>query len=296
MEIGEYLASVRKAKKYSLLTLAEKSGVHATQISRIERGENRPTIFSLVQLCHALDIDLPELLRKTGRAEGAIDLYLERQRATRSIYLTPEDIAAFLEKFEQDDDKDKALIDLTSPIAQVSRPELKGSHLPRETSFYKRFWLYPPTIDQDDIMQTYLRGGAVNLNDFGHMISLAREEKSYSVHRAAKEAGLDHEALQSIEQGENSRLIFDEIVELDNTLQSKGKLIALVWSAAEFIIDLITSLPAAIHIHYRVHKYSSEKNYANKAVNLSRWYQSMAPSVGVYRDWVTSLRDMLKKK
>ena len=49
-----YLKEIRKAKRLSVVRLAELSGISKSQISRIERGESDPTFSVMCKLARAL--------------------------------------------------------------------------------------------------------------------------------------------------------------------------------------------------------------------------------------------------
>ena len=56
MEFKDRLKQIRTEKKLSQVKLAELVGVHVTNISRYERGENKPTAQVLTKLGDALGI------------------------------------------------------------------------------------------------------------------------------------------------------------------------------------------------------------------------------------------------
>ena len=63
MEFGQYLKELRKSKKIGVNQLALKSGVSASQISRIESGKRKePKIETIEKLSLALDVSMDEML------------------------------------------------------------------------------------------------------------------------------------------------------------------------------------------------------------------------------------------
>lgn len=62
MEFKDQLKEERNRKKLSQNELANTIGVHVTNISRYERGENRPTIDVLKKLADALDVTTDYLM------------------------------------------------------------------------------------------------------------------------------------------------------------------------------------------------------------------------------------------
>lgn len=60
--VGTRIRQYRIDRGLSQLALADEAEVPLSQIGRIERGENNPTISTLYALCQALKIDLKTLL------------------------------------------------------------------------------------------------------------------------------------------------------------------------------------------------------------------------------------------
>lgn len=61
--VGERIRSLRNLKGWSLRKLSGVCGLSANSISRIERGENSPTLASLHCLAQALDVPITELFQ-----------------------------------------------------------------------------------------------------------------------------------------------------------------------------------------------------------------------------------------
>ncbi len=64
-EIGVYAQNVVKARRAQHLTqeqVSDRSGVHVTEVSRIERGLRDPRVSTLIRLARALDVRPSELL------------------------------------------------------------------------------------------------------------------------------------------------------------------------------------------------------------------------------------------
>jgi len=54
--------ALRVAARLSQEQLAERSGIHTTYLSSLERGHRNPTLNVLAALAGALDVSLPRLL------------------------------------------------------------------------------------------------------------------------------------------------------------------------------------------------------------------------------------------
>ena len=62
--VGKVIRSLRDKQRLSLRELAELSGLSVNAISKIERGENSPTVSSLHQLASALQVHITDLFRQ----------------------------------------------------------------------------------------------------------------------------------------------------------------------------------------------------------------------------------------
>ena len=60
---GENLLRIRQARKLSQENLAERAGIHRTQISLLEGGRRQPRLETLVRLAGALDVPIESAVR-----------------------------------------------------------------------------------------------------------------------------------------------------------------------------------------------------------------------------------------
>lgn len=58
---GENLLRIRQARKLSQENLAERAGIHRTQISLLESGRRQPLLETVVRLAGALDVPVETL-------------------------------------------------------------------------------------------------------------------------------------------------------------------------------------------------------------------------------------------
>lgn len=63
--VGHEIRSIREKKGFSLRTLSNLAGLSANAISKIERGENSPTVSSLHNLASALGVSVTEFFIST---------------------------------------------------------------------------------------------------------------------------------------------------------------------------------------------------------------------------------------
>jgi len=80
-DLGQAIRRLRRSKHLTIQELACAADMHYGYLSRIERGGVSPTWEKIVYLAHALDIELPTLMRRTeDEAEVAKAMRETRRR------------------------------------------------------------------------------------------------------------------------------------------------------------------------------------------------------------------------
>jgi len=62
-KVGANIAKIRREQGISQEELAFRSGLHRTYISGVERGVRNPTISVLVEIAHALQVELTVIVQ-----------------------------------------------------------------------------------------------------------------------------------------------------------------------------------------------------------------------------------------
>lgn len=62
IELGWAIRRLRKSNDFTIESLADKAGLHATYLSGIERGLRNPSWVKLASLAEALDIQVSEIV------------------------------------------------------------------------------------------------------------------------------------------------------------------------------------------------------------------------------------------
>lgn len=75
--VGPRIRALREERRLSLRALAEASGLSLNAISRIERGENSPTVASLYQLAAALAVPVTDFFRP---AETPATIFIQQRQ------------------------------------------------------------------------------------------------------------------------------------------------------------------------------------------------------------------------
>ena len=93
MELGVKIQKLRKGKKLSQRILAEKVGISANHLSRLERGIFQPSIEVGKRLAHELEVSVDGLL--SGEDETSPDVSIKNKELSERIrlidQLEPED-------------------------------------------------------------------------------------------------------------------------------------------------------------------------------------------------------------
>jgi len=66
VRFGEVIRRVRLQRGWTIVRLAEGSGLSASYLSVLEQGGNDTTLSTIVKLCNALDADIGEIMREVA--------------------------------------------------------------------------------------------------------------------------------------------------------------------------------------------------------------------------------------
>ncbi|MBK8021015.1 MAG: helix-turn-helix transcriptional regulator [Chloroflexi bacterium] len=80
-DVGQRIRLLRETQRLSLRAVAERCGLSINAISRIERGENSPTVASLHLLATALNVPITEFFRDDA---DCTTIYVKREHRLRS--------------------------------------------------------------------------------------------------------------------------------------------------------------------------------------------------------------------
>jgi len=70
MNFGAAIRAIRVHQEWSQEQLAERSGLHRTYISEVERGDRNISLINICKLCNALDISLSSLAIRMEKENG----------------------------------------------------------------------------------------------------------------------------------------------------------------------------------------------------------------------------------
>src|SRR3989442_6969223 len=97
MEFGTWVQNVRKERGIDIRAIAEKTGVDASTISRIENSRTEATLYTSFRICQGLRISLSELVQLLS---GPYPLALEeREPSEEETVVTFHDVEDFVGSF-----------------------------------------------------------------------------------------------------------------------------------------------------------------------------------------------------
>jgi transcriptional regulator with XRE-family HTH domain len=101
--IGNRVRRVRTSYGLTQELLADRAGIHYTQVQRLEQGKANPTLETLVHLANALSLSVPEMVAPEHSTEASLDrlVSLLGNRHIADIELIMSIIGAVLQRLDQ---------------------------------------------------------------------------------------------------------------------------------------------------------------------------------------------------
>lgn len=86
MNIGNIIRRLRKDRKMTLVELSNRSGVALATLSRMENGKMTGTLDSHINICKALEIDLPDLYSDLVASTRKVDICQRGDSASVAVH------------------------------------------------------------------------------------------------------------------------------------------------------------------------------------------------------------------
>lgn len=78
VSIGNMIRKYRKNKNLTLLQLSEMIDVSESFIGQIERGKNKPSLETIINIANALDVSVDDLLYRNLNSQNTNNLFLQK--------------------------------------------------------------------------------------------------------------------------------------------------------------------------------------------------------------------------
>ncbi len=244
MDFGEWIRSLRKERKLDIQSLAERSGVKASTISRAENARTQVTLPTAIRLCEGLGVTVEDVLNVVY-GNHAIPDDQEQQSVTPAVP-TIRDVEQFLSYFRRNEEKGKVwLTDLLNKIVSMSRSVPEGveggtfrlfvpediQKLLLDTPIYRFEVQYPPAMASNDILLIYQHGGVLTLTDVGEYIKKLRRERQVTLEQMVQRVKLSPSILSRLESGFTEQIKLADVLLLDKQLGQEGTLLSMYWGA-----------------------------------------------------------------
>lgn len=291
LNFGKWLRETRTQQSLTIQNLVEQSGVNAATISKIENGLTQPTLGTAINICKGLGATVEDFVQVLQGIESPTGSELSENPFSGKNTLTIEDVKAFLELFDGNEERGREILANIMTIASIRLDsEERGKNksttevppiVPSDIEkllFSSRIYHfninYPYEISPATIMEIYRQNGVMILADiWTHLDEVSRErldEIKRSDHRIANLVNLAR--IKWV-----GRVRLADLVLLDDELGKGGDILRLSWRVC--VDDEITAflsekwapdLQASPFDRQLIEKM---KKSVNLLVTLSRWLQ-----------------------
>lgn len=281
MDFGEWIRLLRKERKLDIQSLADRSGVEASTISRAENARTQVTLLTAIRLCDGLGISVADVLdsvygKHTLKGE-------QEQQSIIPAVPTMNDVEQFLSSFYRNEEEGKIwLTDLLNKVVSMSRSvpgSAQGSvfrlfvpediqKLLLDSPIYRFEVQYPPGITSNAILTIYQRGGMLTLTDVGEYIKKLRRERKVTLEQMEQRVKLSPSILSRLESGFTEQIKLADVLMLDRHLGQEGTLLSMYWETYSCYERII-----------RRHAATAEQDLklATLFIIACRWLQLMNP-------------------
>lgn len=73
--VGRKIRQIRRQRKLTQVELAERIGIHQSDLSRMEQGEYKVGLDTLLKILQCFDLSMGDFFEETGRSEAVLDKY-----------------------------------------------------------------------------------------------------------------------------------------------------------------------------------------------------------------------------
>ncbi len=281
MEFGEWIRLLRKERKLDIQSLAERSGVEASTISRAENARTQVTLLTAIRLCEGLEITSADIL-KTVYGEHS------SKSVQAPLSVTPavpkmSDVENFLSYYHGNEGEGKLwLADLLNRAVTMSRSTSQVQEngplrlivpediqkLLLESPVYRFEVQYPPAMSSDDIFTIYRCGGMLTLTDLGEYMKKLRRERQVTLEQMEQSVKLSPSILSRLETGYTEQIKLVDVLMLDRHLGQGGTLLSMYWEAYSCYMDIVRRQPAFAERNLKL---------ATLFIVACRWLQLMNP-------------------
>lgn len=288
IEFGLWIRSLRKERQFDIRTLAERSGVEMSTISRVENARTQVILITAIRLCEGLGKNVSDVLALLQEKPIDIDT---ADRANGIPNLS--DVEQFLSYYQGNKEEGKIwLSNLLNEVIMISRSA--GGNPSRffvpediqkllfDSPMYRFEIQYPPTVTAQDILVLYKNGAMLSPADISEYCRKTRREKQLTLARLEQSAKLTQSVISRLESTVIEQIKLADVLMLDKQLEQEGILLCMYWS----VYSLYDRL---------VHRYADAAEQNMKLASIfiltCRWLQFTNPQDAT---WIRNVRSLVK--
>jgi transcriptional regulator with XRE-family HTH domain len=321
MKLNDWIREQRKKKNFTVTQLADAAGISHAQVSRIENDKSEISLITLVRLFYALDIPFLSIFDNEELKMGILGLGLSKPDIYHKKYtgrtasfeypcinfndiglldtqglissgkiaeITYSLLQQFLRKFEEMEPYNEKQIKRVADILYSSLGDRDKSPylpplslpfpLPKPLDF-----CYPKEFSSENLRKIYLSGGCLISLDVGMFAHRGRMTEGLSLRVLAGHLDISHQGVKLLETRTAEKLIFDKLVELDQSLNLGGNLIVFAWRATEIYTGAFRIKSSR---DKKLYPFSSDEiRNIEKLIVVSRYYQHFLPEDVSWLEW-----------
>ena len=294
MNFGDLVRSLRKAQGLDIQTLAERSGVETSTISRVENARTQVTILTAIRLVEGLGASLADVV--AGVIPGRSPESGQQLTVDGHAVPTVSDVEQFLAYFQGNPEEGKIwLADLLNKVASANRSasQAVGGETARpfghqdihkllfDSPVYRFEIQYPPECSASDILSIYRCGGILTLVDIGEYIRKVRREKQVTLAHLERVTKFSQGVLSRLESPVVEHLKLTDILVLDQQLGQEGTLLSMFWEVYTFFERLLRRHPDSAELDMKL---------TSIFVTTCRWLQALNPEDRSWMEYMGSER------
>lgn len=286
------LSDLLKARRLYLRKKTEEvsksSGVSMSVISRLENDLSQPTVTSMVKLAYGLSLTSYEVSMALGVKDYFGRAVIEPKTIRENdMPLFLGDVEGFLFKFKYDIAETKKflfeaydeVICKTNPTLPkdaartLARDSIKNATFP--TSKLYTPLPYPHSIKMNYLETALIKGGILIFSDVGYYIRELRVKRNWSILDLSARAKISNYTISRLERGLIDRLFLNEIIRIDDALNTDGLIFNMYWAAGEFHSGVIFNKSRGLELDPQIAWVDREFQLADTVVKIERWSASL---------------------
>jgi transcriptional regulator with XRE-family HTH domain len=305
-KLSIWLRDKRVSQKMDVRELSLVSQVTTAQISRIENQISGITVNALIRLAYGLNFEIKDVLKIV---EVPLKYSLLRKTSMEKEADTPlpgiEDAYAVWQLYRDEPQRAKKIMYDGYGMVELKLGRLSKDELPfafdavwkalQTNNFDHNPLDYPLEMEYGHFAEIVSCGGVVTKRDFGFFVEKRRAELGLSQKDLEGKSGMSQGVISRLENGMIDRLLFENILNLDNALDMHGELVLLAWRAGEYESG-VSLLRYKNKVDFRDRKIvyqeweSEAKAWADAFVAISRWHYVMS----LKSHWWASVQDAIR--